>query len=199
MARGGALLRNGSQAVASLGGADIVQCPSDVETEEWRTFRNTGLAFEFRYPAWYELVENDQQVELRSTKPAADGVTDTIVFEKFRGSPREEIHPEMHLAGWKVLDRQTFALTTSPFTTEDLRGLSEEYLFVRNFPFQTDDPRHVMVRATVLTSRKNPVLAAALQMGIVDPEDILTEQEQILSTFRFLQYTELSGRDGRNR
>lgn len=167
----------------------IIQCPSDVDTTHWKTFRSLSLAFEVRYPPSFDVVESSTGATLENA-----ATKDHIVFEKFRGPLSAYTTEEMRLAGWKIADRQVYALTTPYFSNDD-GSLAETYLFVRDFPLKGSDGPFVIIRASLTTERNNPSLLAAQNAGIVDGESILTEGEQILSTFRFLQFTELPGRD----
>lgn len=168
----------------------VVQCPSDVDTTRWTSFRNASLAFEVRHPPSFAAVASSTGAILTN---ASTG--DRILFEKIRGQLSPLLTAEMRLASWKIADRQVYALTTPYFSTED-GSIAETYLLIRDFPLRGGDGPFVIVRATLTTSRNNPALLAAQAAGIVDGETILTEGEQILSTFRFLQFTELPGRDG---
>jgi hypothetical protein len=170
--------------------APIIRCAAQVPAVGWGTFRNNKLAFEIHYPSDYSLREETGGILLTST-----GSEGFIRLEKIRGTMGQEILPEMRQAGWKVQDRQLYALSTPYFTDDNDLTLTETYLFVRDFPPKGDDSAHVMVRATIKIGRENADFQRARQAGVVDPESILTTPEQILSTFRFLQYDELPGRD----
>ncbi|MFA6522769.1 MAG: hypothetical protein WCS85_00125 [Candidatus Peribacteraceae bacterium] len=163
----------------------LINCPADVNQDGWKTERNAVFTFEIRHPLSYELRKETGSLVLSNG-------TERIVFEKFHSTVAREVNVEMRQAGWKIADRNVYALTTSYFTNED-GTLSEEYLFIRDFPAIGTNDQTAMIRATITMSAKNPELLAAKAAGMTDVEQILTEPEQILSTFRFLQYGELPG------
>lgn len=173
----------------------LVRCPSDIDVSSWQTFRSAALGFEVRFPATFVAQETASGMTLLEKNTATGSVRTSIVFERFRSSLEKEVTSEMRQGSWKVADRQTYALTTSYFTSDDLRSLSESYLFIRDFPLKPREPSYSMTRATITMDKDNPLLAAIKKATIVDPEQLLSEPEQILSTFRFLQYDELPGRD----
>lgn len=165
--------------------APLIRCPADIDTGRWLTYTNAAMAIELRHPPSYTVAESQTGITLVKA-----GTNDRITLEKIRGALAPLLSDEMRLAGWKVADRQVYALTTPYFS--DRRGtLSETYLFVRDFPRRGGDGPFVMIRATLTTDRKDSALLAAHAAGILDSETILTEGEQVLSTFRFLQFTEL--------
>jgi hypothetical protein len=183
--------------LSSLSGepVQVVRCATEVNTTNWKTYRDTSLAFAVQYPPTYTVTKQDDRILLSSS-----GSTDTpenIVFEKFRSPLQKAITPDMREASWKITDRQVYALTTPYFNNEDDPNLlSEIYLFVRDFPTTASDT-YSMIRATVSMSAHNEFLRAAASGSgrELDPEMTLNVPEQILSTFRFLQYDELPGRD----
>jgi len=169
----------------------LLRCAADVDSSEWLTYRNDSLAFAILYPPTFTVRETPGTVVLTST----GALPSSIVLEKIRGSLAAEMTPQMRQAGWKVLDRQAYVLTTPYFTNEEDHTLSERYLFVRDLPIPEQDDTTVMVRATLTIPQQNAEFSRAREQGILDPETILTLPEQILSTFRFLQFEELPGRD----
>ncbi|MFA6038813.1 MAG: hypothetical protein WCV62_03880 [Candidatus Peribacteraceae bacterium] len=185
-----------ASAVPPLPASSFVRCVQDVRDADWNTYRSAEYSFAFRYPKTYAVREEGKTTVLEALVPEENGVRNQIVFTTLRSTLKKEQVPEMRLAGWKVQDRQAYALTTPYFTNDDLRSLSETYLFVRDFPTQGLNGTYTIVRATLTLSTTDPDLVAAKAAKIKDLESIFTEPEQILSTFRFLQRTELPGRDG---
>lgn|GEM_PF-2011067 len=173
----------------------IVRCPADISTTNWQLYRNDDLGYELRYPAEYALQEDLRRevVTLTKTGALADGTN--IVLEKIRNSLSREMLPQMQNGGWKVGDRLTYTLTT-PYFTDDDGMLTSVYLFVRDFPLAGGGGTYSMVRATIRGGLDSETFKAArVAGGIIDPDSLLTEPEQILSTFRLLQYEELPGRN----
>lgn len=179
---------------ATLPEPEIVHCAAELDTAGWLLFKNTDLGYQFRYPASFQAEETtEDKVVLRPLAPPEIGVPTAIGFEKLRGNLNEFMEPSMLQAGWKIADRQTYALSTPYFSDPDHDGrLWSTYLFVRDFPLQSKTgSTYVMVRATLQMDEKSPDFDAARNAGIVDLENMLTLPEQVLSTFRFLTYEEL--------
>lgn len=168
----------------------LVHCANEVKTDGWKTYRNMNYGFELRYPEGFDVRERTDSIILTEHATPVDAFS--IVLYKIRGSLTDQIMPEMHQAGWKIADRQLYALTTSYYTNDD-QSLSAIYLFVRDFPLHENTGEYSMMRATITTTKDE--FLAAKNAKLVDPESILTTPEEILSTFRFLQYDELPGRD----
>jgi hypothetical protein len=164
-----------------------IRCGAEVDTEGWKSFRDTGLAVEFRYPPTYELTVDSNTMTLAPADGNPDG---KIVLEKFRGVPQREVTRDWQMASWKVADRKTFAMTSGYFN-DDAGKLWTTYLFIRDFPLGNGGSTFPMVRATIASPITAQEYAAARQAGDVDYESLLTRPEQILSTFRFLQNEEL--------
>lgn len=164
-----------------------VRCGAEVDTEGWKTFRDEGLAVEFRYPPSYELAVDGDTMTLSPSDGSPDG---KIVLEKFRGVPQREVTRDWQMASWKVADRKTFAMTSGYFN-DDAGKLWSTYLFIRDFPLGNGGSSFPMVRATIASPITAQEYAAARRAGNVDYESLLTLPEQILSTFRFLQNEEL--------
>jgi hypothetical protein len=172
----------------------IVRCAAEVPSLGWKRLRSDRLGFEVRFPDTFKATETGDTLSIVSTDKNPE--QSSIVLEKMKGYLRDAILPEMRQGSWKIADRQVYALVTPAFTDEDhLDRLSEHYLFVRDFPLKGDNGEYSMVKATVTFPRDNADFLSARAIGIIDHEAILTEPEQILSTFRFLQYDELPGRD----
>ncbi len=168
----------------------MIRCATQVDATSWKMYSSAKQGFSFRYPSSYVLQEETGSSILNIT----NGIShNEITLEKIRGSLKKELLPDMRQAGWKVADRQVYALATPNFTNDD-GSLSSTYLFIRDFPLHEDSGNYIMVRATIRTSAGE--FDSAKQAHLVDPEAILTEPEQILSTFRFLQFDELPGADG---
>ncbi len=180
-----------------LPAASFVRCAQDISIADWKTYRSAEHSFELRYPKTYAIREEEGETIVEALVPEENGVRNEIILTSLKSTLKKEQVPEMRLAGWKVIDRQTYALTTPYFTDSGLRSLSETYLFVRDFPTLGTTGTYGMVRATVTLSAADEDLQAAKKAKVKDMESILTEPEQILATFRFLQKTELPGRDGR--
>jgi hypothetical protein len=174
----------------------FTRCPTEISTLGWQTFRSSQLGYSLRYSSDWTLKREGDTITLEATTPEADGVRETIVLEKLRTSLSSVTSPDMRQASWKIADRQVYALTTPYFTSDDRRTLSEEYVFIRDFPARQTDGTFTVVRATITMSPKNDSLLAAKSAKVLDPETILIRPEEILSTFRFLQFDELPGRDG---
>lgn len=97
----------------------------------------------------------------------------------------------MAQGSWKIADRRTYALTTPFYSDEESGQLMSKYLFIKNFPQHGTNGNYVMERATVsLGTSSKKQFERARKAGIVDVETILTVPEQILSTFRFIEYDE---------
>lgn len=174
----------------------FVRCAQEVDSTSWQTYRSTQHSFEFLYPPDYNVRTEGKNLVLESLQPAKNDIRPTILIEPLTSTLAAEQTPEMRLGSWKVADRQVWTFITPYFTGSDPRSLSETYLFVRNFSPQNSRSTFRMVRATITLNADDPILMAAKNARFADPESILTEPEQILSTFRFLQNTELPGRDG---
>jgi hypothetical protein len=167
----------------------LIRCAVEVDAAAWKKYQNLEQGFEIRYPTGFDIHKGTDDIVLASTDKAAPA---SISFQKIRGSLQSQILPEMHQAGWKIADRQVYALTTSYFTNDD-QSLSAIYLFVRDFPLHEQTDEYSMIKATITTEKG--AFDAAKNAKMVDPESLLTPPEQILSTFRFLQFNELPGRD----
>jgi hypothetical protein len=167
----------------------LIRCAAEVDTARWKRYQNLKDSFEVRYPQGFQIREETGAIILAST--TSTDLT-SITFEKIKGSLREQLLPDMHQAGWKILDRQVYALITSYFTNDD-QSLSATYLFVRDFPQHELTDQYSMIKATITTGKET--FNAAKNAKMVDPESLLSPPEQILSTFRFLQFDELPGRD----
>lgn len=165
-----------------------VSCAADVDTEGWATFRDRGLAIEFKYPPSYSVESDEDTVTLTPLDKNPDG---TIKMEKIRSSLAKEVNRDWQMATWKIADRKTFAMTSAYFT-DDNDKLWSTYLFVRDFPLGNGGSTFPMVRATIYSPLSAEEYAKGQQAGTVDFENLLTLPEQILSTFRFLQNEELS-------
>ncbi len=167
----------------------LVRSATDVQAADWHRYRNTAYGFAVKYPASFAMSEERGQLVLTQNGAAAGQAT-SITFQKIRGSIQSQLDPSMQQGGWKIADRQTYALTT-PYFSDDPAMLWASYLFVRDFPKPPAAGSYVMIKARIVMPRSNPELAQAKAQGMLDPESILTTPEQILSTFRFLEYDEL--------
>ncbi len=167
----------------------LVHCAAQVNTNTWKVFHSAPLGFEFHYPSTYVVQEETGSTVVKITDQKS---INQITLEKIRGSLQSELLPDMRQAAWKIADRQLYALATPNFTNDD-GSLSSTYLFVRDFPLNENSGNYVMIRATIRTSAKE--FDAAKKEQLVDLESVLTGPEQILSTFRFLQFDELPGAD----
>lgn len=188
-------VRTGSTLLSSIGAPQpkpMVHCGNEVDTTGWKTYQNLKYGFEVRYPSNFGIQETDDHVELASANQNDGQDPITIVFEMIKGPLAKQLMPEMHQAGWKIADRQVYAMNTSYYTNDD-QSLSTIYLFVRDFPLHEDTGNYTMIRATITTGQSE--FLAAKKAKVLDFESIMTTPEQVLSTFRFLQYDELPGRD----
>ncbi len=166
--------------------APLTQCAAQVDTTEWETFRSERLGWELQYPPDYTLREEGNSIILEATEqPLA-----AIVIEKTHSTLRNMLDPSMEQAGWKIADRNTYALAT-PYFSESPEWLTATYLFIRDFPLRGETATYSMANATIALPRSAPEFQNAREQGITNLSNIMTEPEKILSTFRFLRYEEL--------
>lgn len=168
---------------------DLVRCAYEVDRKHWTQYQNTAFGFELWFPSTFVMREEQGDLVLGPVT----GELPVIRFVKLRerlssasaGSP-------FQFAGYKVQDRQSLVLS-SPYFSKDIHTVTSTYLFVRDFQLQGANVPLVIVRADIEDSGLNPVFSQAREQKISDVESVLTQAEQILSTFRFLTYSELYG------
>ncbi len=164
---------------------NVVRCADEVSTAGWQTYRNINQGIAFQYPADFSLSGSGDTIMM------TDGSGDTIQMTKLRDTLKKQTNDTMSQASWKIADRRVYALT-SPYTTNTDGTLTSTYLFVRDFPFDGPDGRYAMFKAVVTLRDANMETAVARAHKIMDPETVLNLPEQILSTFRFLEFDEMN-------
>lgn len=166
-----------------------IRCGVEVDTEGWKTFRDVDdYAVEFKYPPGFAVEKRKGELFIH---PLDSQTTQTITIEKIRGAVVDEMDEAMQFASWKIADRKTYALASPFLTDEDTGELWMKYVFVRDFPLYGGANRYVIVRAVIRSPLSQSEYETARARGTVDYENILTTPEQILATFRFLQYAEI--------
>lgn len=167
----------------------IVHCATDVDTTGWNVYRNASYGISLKMPPDYSVTEEKNRLLIRNGTGAD---SNEIELTKVRGGFLTEVDSSMQQAGWKVADRQVYALTTPYFSEAPYTSLWSKYLFVRDFPQQGANGRYVMIKALITLPFRGSDHERARAAGIMDVESVLTVPEQILSTFRFLTYEELA-------
>ena len=167
----------------------IIHCAANVDTTGWHLYRNASYGIALKMPPGYSVTEAKNSLLIRNGTGAD---SNEIALTKIRGAFLCEVDDSMQQAGWKVADRQVYALTTPYFSEAPYTKLWLTYLFVRDFPQQGANGRYVMIKALITLPFRGSDHERARAAGIMDVESVLTVPEQILSTFRFLTYEELA-------
>jgi len=173
-------------ASSSSSSAPVIRSAMDVQTAGWKEYRNPLKQWEFKYPTSYVLTEENGIVTLTSDIDTRR----TVTLQRLQGSLQNAWDSAMQQAGWKIADRQTFALST-PYFMNDADHLTATYLFLRDYLQKPDADPSVVVKATITLPRGDTTFRSASGTGIVDVDSVMTEPEQILSTFRFVQLDEI--------
>jgi hypothetical protein len=177
--------RMGSHASSSAQPDDLVRSAMEINTAGWNLYRSEAGKYELRYPAAYTVTESNSKVTLRPAERIPDDPTG-VELEALQSTPQKEVLPSMQLAGWKMIDRQAYALSTPYFSDEKTNRLWSQYLFLRDLPLQGTSKSTWTVRATASTTFNDPDFARARAAGLRDVDAVLNVPEQILATFHFL-------------
>ncbi len=171
----------------------LIRCVNEIDRTNWIQFESKTYGFGFFYPSTYQVKEDDNQIMLSRI----DAPLPSITFTKIKQTLFSETAKVNYaLAGWKVADRQNLVISTPYFSSDDAETLTSTYLFARDFQFNNYSSALTMIKAVITDSPQNPTFKAAHTAGLADIEDALTEAEQILSTVRFLSYSEIYGPAG---
>jgi len=181
------------QATLTTGGSNVF-CANQVRTEAWKTYSSHTYGFTLRYPSDFEIAEESDQILVRPVHATGSSIP-YITFTKLRATLKSQLNESMQQAGWKVADRQMYALS-SPYINLTPVEVQSTYLFVRDFAL-TSNPNeaHTIIRAAIHDRIDNPDFRN--QKMTIDGEGVLTVPEQILSTFRFLSFEEIYGPAGK--
>ena len=168
----------------------LVRCADEVQTAGWQTFRSEHLGINFLYPVNFAVTENSDSVDIKDLTATGSAV-DHILLERLSGNFESHVDDSMQQGSWKIADRRTYALTTPFYSDEQTGQLTSKYLFIKNFPQHALNGTYIMFRATVqLGPNSQNQFDTARKAGVVDLESSLTTPEQILSTFRFIDFDE---------
>jgi|CXWL01.1.fsa_nt_gi hypothetical protein len=171
----------------------LVRCANQVATHQWKTFRSEHLGIIFQYPTDYAVTEKSESVEIHTINETGS-TSDEIILQRVSGSFKRYVDDSMQQGGWKIKSRRVYALTTSFYSDQKTGQLLSKYLFIKNFPQHGTDGSYIMMQATLfLGSESRKLFERARNEGIVDAESLLTMPEQILSTFRFIEFDERKG------
>ncbi len=170
---------------ASTHAIPLIQNIHDIDTRHWSVFHNVKGEYELRYPDTYGLArQTDGSIVLQPYEPLGSDAAVTIRIENITSTPQKEVLPSMELAGWKMMERQLYALS-SPLFSDNGKQFWSEYLFFHDFPLKGSTATLAMVRATIHIGARNAEFQAIHSSGL-DPETVLNTPEQILATFHFV-------------
>ncbi len=154
------------------------------------TFRSDHLGIIFLHPTDYSVTENSESVNIKDAS-ASGSLADHILLERVSGSFQRYVDDSMQQGSWKIANRRTYALITPFYSDEQTGQLTSKYLFIKNFPQHGTNGTYIMFKASVFLGQNSKTkFEEARAAGIVDVESVLTMPEQILSTFRFIEYDE---------
>lgn len=166
----------------------VIRCAVEVNRHDWYEYRNDVWGFSIWHPPSYSVSAKDDTLILAPIAPDVSG--EPIVLRRMRHALTPALVSGMDPASWKIADRHTYALISPYIATDDGQSFTAEYLFIRDFPFQAEHTTYAIITASITEPKKGP-LQDFLRASIADIQGPLTPNEQILSTFRFLQYGEL--------
>lgn len=168
----------------------LVRCANEVDTKDWQVYRTEQLGYQFLYPSNATVEKKGDVITIKEV-PTDSLSADIITLERLSGSYERYINESMQQGSWKIANRKTYALTTPFYSDEETGAFTSRYLFIKNFPQHGINGNYIMVKATVVLGQQSKKqFENARKQGIVDVESILTMPEQILSTFRFIEFDE---------